>query len=330
MVNQELVEILKQGVEVWNKWLKNNLNVKIDLNHADLRGADLRGANFFDANFSYAKLSGADLRDADLILADLRGADLRGADITGASLCFISRAYWQTDGIKCDYVYFDSKGKERTPKDRDFKPGEFETLYKWRPLNDFERLIERSIEFPPEYKQAGVSILNYFSEIIRQKYPESEATVQIKQDGLKVTMTIDPADGEREVIEKTLNDYGLVITGNMTPEEYAGNNPVMLIELKSQLNIAQVQIENQKLLIGYQDREIKKQDVKIETLLSIVGNAVQSRPVIPVTVSPVINVSPSIRHGNENSINAHDLTNSTLTAGNNNELAEVKNSQDAK
>jgi len=266
----------------------------------------------------------ADLRRSNLRDGNLRDTVLCEADITGANLSYALREGWKIDGIKCDYVYFDYEGKDRTPKDRDFKQGEFETLYKWRPLNDFERLIERSIEFPEEYFEAGKSLLSHFGSILRKKDPDTKATVQIKQDGLKVTMTIDPADGKREVIEKTLNDYGLVITGKMTPEEYAGNNPLMLIELKSQLNIAQVQIENQKLLIGYQDREIKKQDVKIETLLSIVGNAVQTPHHIH------INNQASGGNMGDHTINANDPTNSTLAAGNNNELAEVKNSQDAK
>jgi len=34
-------------------------------------------------------------------------------------------------------------------------------------------------------------------------------------------MVIDPVDGgEREIIEEILDEYGLVITGKMTPEEF--------------------------------------------------------------------------------------------------------------
>ena len=31
MANEEQLSILKQGVEVWNKWRKENPNVRIDL-----------------------------------------------------------------------------------------------------------------------------------------------------------------------------------------------------------------------------------------------------------------------------------------------------------
>jgi len=85
MANQEQVEILKQGVQVWNKWRARNLGFQVDLFGAGLSGADLREAN----------LNGADLRGADLWKADLWKADLSEADLSGASLmgAFLSRAY---------------------------------------------------------------------------------------------------------------------------------------------------------------------------------------------------------------------------------------------
>jgi hypothetical protein len=39
MANEEHVALLKQGVEVWNKWRKENPVVRPDLNGANLRGA---------------------------------------------------------------------------------------------------------------------------------------------------------------------------------------------------------------------------------------------------------------------------------------------------
>lgn len=76
MSNQEQVEILKQGVQVWNKWQAKNLGFQIDLFGAELGGADLRQAH----------LSGADLRQANLWKADLWKTDLSEADLSGASL----------------------------------------------------------------------------------------------------------------------------------------------------------------------------------------------------------------------------------------------------
>ncbi len=76
-------------------------------------------------------------------------------------------------------------------------------------------------------------------------------------------MIIDPVEGEREIIEKALDEYGLVVTGKMTPEKFTHDN-LLLIELKSEMRAAQNKIETQKELIQYQDRELNKQDNQIE------------------------------------------------------------------
>jgi uncharacterized protein YjbI with pentapeptide repeats len=101
MANQEYLDILKQGMEIWNQWRDVHQEIRPDLRKANLKGADLRGANLSDANLKGADLSDADLRganlsdaylndshlwDADLSDADLRGAHLNDADLWGAHL----------------------------------------------------------------------------------------------------------------------------------------------------------------------------------------------------------------------------------------------------
>jgi uncharacterized protein YjbI with pentapeptide repeats len=126
MANQEHLNILKRGVDIWNTWREHHQEIKPDLSGANLRGADLsiadlRGANlsrddlseanlsFADLNEAYlsrtnlsfaelfqthlnethlyeANLSGADLRGADLSLANLNKANFSGADLSGAVL----------------------------------------------------------------------------------------------------------------------------------------------------------------------------------------------------------------------------------------------------
>lgn len=81
MANPEHVEILKQGVDTWNQWRKENRRVFPNLVGADLGGVDLRGV---DLRGVY--LSGADLRGTDFGRADLGGADLRWADLGGGNL----------------------------------------------------------------------------------------------------------------------------------------------------------------------------------------------------------------------------------------------------
>lgn len=91
MANSEQLELLRQGVEVWNSWRVEGPFVRPDLIGANLRKAKLSGAYLYEANLSgadlsQADLSGADLRKANLRQADLSEADLSQADLTGAIL----------------------------------------------------------------------------------------------------------------------------------------------------------------------------------------------------------------------------------------------------
>jgi len=100
VANEEHLRIIKQGVEVWNRWREGNPEIIPDLKGADLNGknlrdanlsgAELRASNLIGANLIGANLTKADLTRAKLIIAYLDGADLTGADLTRAKL---TRAY---------------------------------------------------------------------------------------------------------------------------------------------------------------------------------------------------------------------------------------------
>lgn len=82
MANPEHLEILKQGVEIWNQWRRDNKIIKPDLSVANLTGTNLRGADFSDVNLSAANLSEANLSEANLIRADLSRANLSKANLS--------------------------------------------------------------------------------------------------------------------------------------------------------------------------------------------------------------------------------------------------------
>lgn len=71
MANEEHLEILKQGVDVWNRWREENPDIKPDLRKADLFGAVLKEANLSEANLSGANLDLALLTRTDLNKANL-------------------------------------------------------------------------------------------------------------------------------------------------------------------------------------------------------------------------------------------------------------------
>jgi len=76
MASQEHLQIIKQGVEAWNKWREAHPEIQPDLFRADLSGADLSGADLMGADLMGAKLSRADLSRANLFRADLSRAYL--------------------------------------------------------------------------------------------------------------------------------------------------------------------------------------------------------------------------------------------------------------
>jgi hypothetical protein len=89
MANQEHLDILKKGVQVWNQWRKEHPDIIVpDLSGVDLSGADLNHANPHYANLRGTELSDAILGDADLSMANLTGTGLSGAILSNADLSY--------------------------------------------------------------------------------------------------------------------------------------------------------------------------------------------------------------------------------------------------
>ncbi len=91
MADQEQLDILKQGVEIWNQWRREHPSMVPDLSFADLTevdldDADLSGADFSDANLREAQLGGANLRGANFSRTNLIKADMWRANLSEAVL----------------------------------------------------------------------------------------------------------------------------------------------------------------------------------------------------------------------------------------------------
>lgn len=137
MFNPDHLKILRQGIEVWNKWRSeekspdlfpdlqgvNISNAKLQqinfgftiLTDADARGANLSSAymsygimdnaNFGDALLIYTNFTDSDLHKASFVGADLnsayfRGANLEGVDFSGARLYGTRFIDTKLDGAK--------------------------------------------------------------------------------------------------------------------------------------------------------------------------------------------------------------------------------------
>lgn len=133
MSKQDLVDILRQGAEIWNQWRNKNRDVKLDFFEADLHGlnlggcdlfgaiftnsdlhdtlligADLRSVRISDTNLRTANLRHADLSEAVLNLCDLKGALLRGAKLTKSKLISVNLV--DTDLTRADFVETELNG----------------------------------------------------------------------------------------------------------------------------------------------------------------------------------------------------------------------------
>tara|TARA_R110000772_G_scaffold268366_2_gene395158 strand:+ start:14950 stop:16308 length:1359 start_codon:yes stop_codon:yes gene_type:complete len=147
-------------------------------------------------------------------------------------------------------------------------------------------IIDRCIEFPPEYHQAGLDILNYFGTYLREQYPDENASVKIEQQGLKVRLVIQTKDGKSEIIEKALHEYVLIVTGAEPPEKFAKSDKLIL-ELRNELRIAKFRLESQQDLIGMQNGRIDK-------LLNIVGDGLSQKHQVVIDFKPAITLSNSV------------------------------------
>ena len=153
-------------------------------------------------------------------------------------------------------------------------------------LKGNKSFIKRRIEFAPEHKQAGISILSYFGRVVEQRYPMRDATVKIEQDQFIVRLVVETNKGDRECIEKTLDDYGLVVTGQMDLADFY-SNPEHVLELKQKLRMAHLEIKhteeimelsksNYEKVIRAQEGRISNLESHVEKLMKTVSDSITS------------------------------------------------------
>ena len=91
MAEQYHLDVLHQGIDVWNQWRQEHHSIQPDFSSVDFKGAQLGQVNLAGACLNGADFSGADLRESLLIRADLSEAilsrtNLVRADLQGANL----------------------------------------------------------------------------------------------------------------------------------------------------------------------------------------------------------------------------------------------------
>lgn len=87
MANPAHLDILKQGLAVWNTWRYRDWQTTPDLSNANLSSQNFRDMRLMHVDFRGANLSHAIFVQADCSSADFSGADLSSAVFSVANLC---------------------------------------------------------------------------------------------------------------------------------------------------------------------------------------------------------------------------------------------------
>lgn len=127
--------------------------------------------------------------------------------------------------------------------------------------------IKRVVKFSQEQCQAGIGVLSYFGKVLNDKYPNITNSISIHQDGNIVRLEIECEDGTKEIIEKTLNDYSLVLSQQESPE-ILFNDKLKIKELEMKLRHAAIEVMNTKefLELHKEQNNTNKQEHLRETL----------------------------------------------------------------
>ncbi|WP_171494583.1 hypothetical protein, partial [Acinetobacter sp. TUM15064] len=132
--------------------------------------------------------------------------------------------------------------------------------------------VERSIEFKPEHYQAGLGILSYFGTVMRKKYPEQNAKVRIEQDDNTVRLVVESENGDKEIIERAFDEFGLVIHQDIKPEEFY-DNYLDIAELKTKLGTFETELKFQHQLVAMKEHRINELEKDKEYLKNVISQA---------------------------------------------------------
>jgi len=134
-----------------------------------------------------------------------------------------------------------SKHLKRIEADHEAKLREHEEL---EDLLTKNRIL-RELNFPPEFHEAGITILQGFVKLIKHKYGNTKVGVTIKQTGSKVVLIITAPDGKVEEVEEFLDQYTDVVRGAGDIATLS-DDPIAILELKSQLETARSKYQQQR------------------------------------------------------------------------------------
>lgn len=156
---------------------------------------------------------------------------------------------------------------------------------------DADTVIRRTISFEPHQIQAGVSLLSYFSEVLKQKCSEANSKVSIEQDGEKVRLIIKSEAGMEHKVEALLNEYGEVLNGTLPAEQFM-TDQVQLFSLQRKLDMATMEVKHQQDILlltkANYDQRILTLEEQVSDLRLVVSSNITSHRIAQEQVSKLI------------------------------------------
>jgi len=180
--------------------------IRAKLVNTKLAKANLNKANVRVAEVFFANMEGANLEDADFSYSSLVGTNLTDANMTGIKLYGTSRDDWIIKGVDCKYVYWDFEGKQRSPKDWDLEPGEFERLYEAQPT--IEYIFENGMS------PIDLLIMDRVVQTVRERRPEFNIKIDsINARGLapSAKFTVKHEEQIEPALEEVTKEYELKV-----------------------------------------------------------------------------------------------------------------------
>lgn len=122
--------------------------------------------------------------------------------------------------------------------------------------------IIRESSIPKEYQPSSVSLLFYFKTIVYQSNPDIDVSLSIDNTDDRIKVTISCNKDDEEFIENLFSKYGLVISGEISPNEILSESH-HVIALKHKLEISEMELRQSR---EYFSSERNQYDLRINSL----------------------------------------------------------------
>ena len=157
------------------------------------------------------------------------------------------------------------------------------------------KLFERESEFPAQFHQAALEILNFFAVFLREQYPNGNEAVTLKQIGAKIRLVVETQGDRVDIIERAFGEYTSIVQKviqNHEAVEKLINNENLALKLQTQLDFANLQIKLDQRLIDKLDKENERKDKTIDSFMELVNSQMQIPK--PINISTTVEVDVRI------------------------------------